>query len=195
MITDLLSTAQKENLIERSLKKGEILFHEDEICEYVGIIRKGNIHIISYLPDGKEIIYNTLKDNEIFGNNLIFSSDRRYKGNIVAKSDCEIVLIRKDDLLDIIETNRAFLLEYLNIQSDFSKKLNNTIKLLSISDAKERFLFYMYSHQNKVKYESVTELSKRLFLKRETLSRILSRLEKDGVIYRTSGIISMYNQK
>ena len=146
---------------------------------------------VSYLPDGNEIIYNSLKEGEIFGNNLVFSSEPYYKGNITAIEDALIGLLQKEDLLSILETNKDFLLEYLRIQSNFSKELNNRIRLLSLESAEERFLYYMHIHRNTITFRSISDLAKQLYLKRETLSRLISRFQKEKRIIRDDKTITL----
>ena len=128
-----------------SLNKEQILFLENEICESVGVVIKGEIEIVSYSFTGKEIIFNTLTSNMVFGNNLIFSSDPRYKGSVVAKTDSKVALINKNQLVALFKNNESFLLEYLKVQSDTGKQLNFQIKLLSLESAEERFLYYLHS--------------------------------------------------
>jgi len=183
-ITLLLTQQEKDYLHERSLFKGETLFHENERCECIGIVHSGRIRIVSYLSDGKEVIYNELAKDEIFGNNLLFSSDPFYKGNIVSLTDTSLYLLYKEDLLKILHENPQFLMAYLEVQSDFSKTLNARIRLLSIADSEERFLLYMHTHKKEITYVSISELSKQLYMQRETLSRLLSRLEKEKKIQR-----------
>lgn len=193
MLLDLLSKEEKKRILYKKLSKGSVLFHELEKCEQIGIIISGKVVILSYLPDGTKIIYNELKENGIFGNNLIFSKEPYYKGNIECLSDCEFALINKEDLLSLLSNNQNFLLSYMQIQSDFTKSLNTTIKLLSIPQAKDRFLFYLYSHSNKIEFNSISSLADTLHLKRETLSRLISKLEKQKVISRRNKCITMYN--
>ena len=188
-ITELLTEKEKACLIYKDLKKDEVLFHEDDVCEYVGIIMKGRVFIISYLSDGKEIIYNTLEKDQLFGNNLIFSSVPYYKGDIIAQSDSLIALIGKEDLLKILQNNKNFLKEYLKIQSDSSKILNDRIRLLSISSAEERFLYFMHENRNRVSYDSIEQLARQMYLTRETLTRLLRRLESNNSIIRENKVI------
>ncbi|MBP5279110.1 MAG: Crp/Fnr family transcriptional regulator, partial [Erysipelotrichaceae bacterium] len=143
----------------------------------------------SYLSDGKEIIYNTPDKDQLFGNNLIFSSVPYYKGDIIAQSDSLIALIGKEDLLKILQNNKNFLKEYLKIQSDSSKILNNRIRLLSISSAEERFLYFMHENRNRVSYDSIEQLARQMYLTRETLTRLLRRLESNNSIIRENKVI------
>ena len=149
------------------------------------------MQIVSYLPDGKQIIYNSLKEGDIFGNNLVFSSDPFYKGNIIAVQDSTVVLLKRDDLLNILEGNKEFMVEYLRIQSNFSKELNSRIRLLSLENAEDRFLYYMHIHKNKITYRSVSDLAGQLYLERETLSRLLSRFVKEKRIIRYDKTITL----
>ena len=144
----------------------------------------GHADIISYLQDGTEIIYNRLQTDDVFGNNLLFSSDPRYKGNIIAKSDCQIALLKKEQLIRLLKNNEAFLKEYLKIQSDQGKKLNSRIRLLSQNSARARFFCYMHDHHDRISYTSINDLAKDLYLSREALSRLLSSLEKEKRIIR-----------
>lgn len=167
---------------ELSFKKNETLFFEGDLCDHISLIISGKVSIISYFADGKEVVYNTITKGQMFGNNLIFSSEPYYRGDVVAIEDTEIAYIAKEDLINALSSDKVFLNLYLTQQSDFSKTLNFKIKLLTISGAKDRFLYYLTFNNNEIEYRSVTKLAKELYLTRETLSRTLSKLEDDGVI-------------
>ena len=181
-IYSLLTSKEKKLCEIHRYKKDQILFHEDDYCEYVGIVNKGLITISSYSLNGTEIIYNNLHEGEIFGNNLIFASSPYYRGNVVAKNNSEVVLINKKNLLHILQTNQLFLEKYLTLQSDFGLKINAKLKTLSFSSAEERLLYHLQLNNGHITYSSITSLAALLFLQRETLSRLLSSLEKRNVI-------------
>lgn len=190
-VLNLLTKQQLEKVTIKSLEKGVTLFRENDECNCIGIVLEGEVSIVSYLNNGNEIIYNTVFPNGIFGNNLVFSSNPFYKGNIITSVDSRIALIYKDDLINLLKTNELFMIEYLKIQSNFSIELNNKIKMLSIDSAEERLYFYMHEHNKIVSYTSITELAKQLFLKRETLSRLLSKLVKEKKIIKKNNTISL----
>lgn len=190
-LTDLLKENERKYLINKSLSKGEILFHENDVCKSLGIVTKGQLKITTFLENGKEIIYRDLKKDDVFGNNLLFSSEPLYKGDIIAVNDASVFLIFHDDLLKILEENLPFLTEYLKIQSDSTKKLNSRIKLLSFANARERLIYYFHECKNTIEYETISELADRLFLTRETLSRLISKMEKENSIIRTDKTIRL----
>lgn len=189
-----LTQQEQVSLKYRHFKKGETIFHEDEKCENVVIVISGRITISSFTYGGNEIIYNTLLAGQVFGNNLIFSSDPYYRGDVIAKEKSVLVFINKKQLKQFLKENEQFLEHYLKIQSDFGKQLNAQIKMLSFDSAEERLLFYLKINDGKIPYHSVTDLSSILHLKRETLSRLLTRLsgEKKIVLNRQKRYIEIF---
>ena len=189
-ILSLLTKEERTLLQVKSFKKNEIIFKEGEHCDNVAIISDGHVQIVSYSFSGKEVVFNSLSKNQIFGNNLIFSSDPTYKGNVISLDKTTIVFIKKDNLITLLSSNKDFLQEYLKIQSDFGKHLNSQIKLFSIDSAKERFEYYLFSHSGEIEFRTISSLANELNLKRETLSRLISKLEKENVIKRSLHHIS-----
>ena len=194
MITDCLSFEEKKLIKIIHFKIGEILFYENDICESVGIVVDGEIKISSMTFEGNEIIYNTLTKGSIFGNNLLFSSDNKYRGDVRGVTKGTLYLINKNNLIKLLMSNESFLIEYLAIGSTFSKSLNTKIKLLSFTNAKERFLYYLFIHNNKITIKSVTDLAHELYLTREVTSRLISSLIKENVISRNDKVITLVDE-
>ena len=186
---NLLSKEEKERGKIISVKKGETLFHEGEKCHYVGILLSGGITISSFTLSGQQIVYNIIEKGDMFGNNLLFSDNSSYRGDVIATSDGSVFLINKENLLKIMQNNGIFLENYLNLQANFSKKLNFNLKILSLSSARERFLYYLDERQS-IRYKSISALANSLYLTRETLSRLISELVKEGKIEKKDNLIT-----
>lgn len=166
----------------RSYKSGQTLFFEGNECEKVGIVKDGIVSIKSFFSSGKEVTYNRLEKGMMFGNNLIFSSSPYYRGDVICLEDSVVAFATKDQMLKILKENNEFLEAFLAEQADFSKQLNLQIKLLSISSAKDRVLYYLTFNKGFLRFKSITELASTLFLARETLSRTLTNLVDEGSI-------------
>lgn len=184
MIIDLLSDEEKKKVKFISYKEGETLFYENDTCSYLGIVVQGELKISSFTFEGNEIIYNRLLAGSLFGNNLLFSSDNKYRGDVKGVRSGTLALISKDNLISILMNNEKFLLRYLSEQSEFTKTLNTKIKLLTFSNAKERFLYYLFINDNHIKYQSITSLAKTIYLSREVTSRLISSLLIEGKIIK-----------
>lgn len=190
-ILNTLKPSQMKFIKTVRLNKDEVLFRENDKCDSIGIIIDGEVSIVTYLNDGNEVVFNKLKKNDIFGNNLVFSSFPYYKGNIITNISSEIALIKKKDLLYLLRNNEAFMIEYLNIQSDFTKTLNDKIKMLSMDSAEERLLYYLHENSNSIEIDSISSLAKELYIQRETLSRLVTKLQKQNIIIHKDNSIKI----
>ena len=179
---EYLETSERNLVIEKHFFKDEIIFQEEEKCEYLSLIKEGFIKISTYLKTGNEVIYKEVKTGDFFGNNLLFSSSPFYKGNVICLEDTTLLLIKKNDLLKVLQENRNFLLHYLLLGSDQSKKQNEMIKILSIESLEERFITYLEISSGEITLDSIANLSSKLRVRRETLSRLISKLVKEKII-------------
>lgn len=187
----LLNREEKQKLKIIKTHKDQLIFREDEECEYAGIVVSGQISIRSYNLNGKEVIYNTIDSGGIFGNNLLFSSDRKYKGDVISLKDSTVAIVDKETLLQILKENEDFLEYYLKIQADSLKQINLKVKLLSFDSARERFMYYLNYHQGLIHFESVSALANELSLSRENVSRLLSSLVKEGIIIKEKQLVKL----
>lgn len=175
--------------------KNSVIHHEGDICETIGVIISGKVDIVSYSFKGKEMTLNTLKAGDIFGINLIFSSEPVYKGDVIAKEKCVIAFINKESLTNLLQTNKEFLELYLKAQSDFGKALNARIQLLSFTNAEERLIYYASKNDNVIVFKNVTSLASQIGIQRETLSRLLTSLVKRHLIKKEKGKITFVKKK
>ena len=183
---------ESQNYQTKTFPKGRVLFYEGEECSSIGLVKSGLVRILSYSSKGTEIVYNEIGPDDFFGVHLVFGLDNKYKGNVVSSEDSEIFLIKKEEFQNLM-TQTEFFEEFMKLESTFVKSLNHHIKLLSLRSAEERFLFYLQYHGGKITFKNVTELTKSVHLERETLSRLLTSLEKRHLIRRLSHQIILLN--
>ncbi len=177
--------------ITKHYQKNNIVFNEDEICNYVGFIEDGEFIISSYSFYGNEIVYAKLNRGDLFGNNLIFSSNPKYKGNVICVKKGVIKLINKNNLLSLLSKYPSLLENYLKVSSLEILKLNNKVKVLSFDNAEERLIYFLKNNNNFYKYSSITSFSKELGLRRETLSRLITSLVNKKVILKQDNSITL----
>ena len=194
-ILKVLSKKEHQMVKGYQIAKGNIIYHEGDVCENIGIIISGKVDIVSYSFEGKEILINSLKAGDIFGNNLLFSSNPIYKGDVIAKEKCVVAFINKENLIYLLQNNKEFLNLYLNIQSDFGKALNARIQLLSFPNAEERLMYFASKNNNVIEFKNVTTLVATIGVQRETLSRLLTSLIERHLIKKEKGKITFIKKK
>ena len=194
-LLNVLSKKEHQLVKGYQIAKGNIIFHEGELCESIGIVVSGKIDIVSYSFEGKEQLINSLKAGEIFGNNLLFSSEPIYRGDVIAKEKSVIAFINKDNLVYLLQNNEDFLNLYLKAQSDKAKSLTARIQLLSFTNAEERLFYYASKNNDVIIFKNVTSLAATIGVQRETLSRLLTSLIKRHLIKKEKGKITVLKKK
>ena len=194
-LLNVLSKKEHQMVKGYQIAKGNIIFHEGDVCESIGIIISGKIDIVSYSFQGKELLINSLKAGEIFGNNLLFSSSPIYRGDVIAKEKSVVAFINKENLTNLLQNNKEFLDLYLQAQSDKAKLLTARIQLLSFPNAEERLFYYASKNHNIIEFKNVTTLAAILGVQRETLSRLLTSLVERHLIKKEKGKITVLKKK
>lgn len=194
-LLQVLSKKEHKLVNGYQVTKNSIIAHEGDVCENIGVIVSGKIDIVSYAFKGKEMLLNSLKAGDIFGNNLIFSSDPVYRGDVIAKEKCVIAFINKENLVFLLQNNQDFLKLYLQAQSDFGKSLNARIQLLSFTNAEERLFYYASKNDNVIIFKNVTALAAQIGIQRETLSRLLTSLVNRHLIKKEKGKITFIKKR
>ena len=194
-LLNVLSKKEHQMVKGYQIAKGNTIFHEGDYCESVGIVISGKIDIVSYSFGGKEQIINSLKAGEVFGNNLLFSSEPIYRGDVVAKEKSVVAFINKENLISLLQSNKDFLELYLQAQSDKAKTLTARIQLLSFTNAEERLFYYASKNNGIITFKNVTTLAATMGVQRETLSRLLTSLVERHLIKKEKGKIIVLKKK
>lgn len=182
----------------KKYKAKSIIFSEGEACQHLGIVLKGEVEISTTTILQKEYSIKILTPDSIFGENLLFSDGGVYLGNVVSKTDSEIALIGKEDLLRLLSNNPSLLEDYLRELSQSHLQLQQKIKILSQKTVAEKILFYLGEcskkiHSPRIPIKSKEHLAAYLNVPRPSLSRELISLKNQGMIDYDRHLITLLN--
>lgn len=169
--------------------KGEVVFLENDKCEAIALVNKGEVVATQSFADGHDKIIRTIKKGDAIGLSLIFSSNPQYRATFtITSKTSKLIIIKKEDLINLMATNSSVNERVLKYISDYSIEQFNHIKLLSCKFIRKKICSYLYNQykaKNKLEFEieySKTDLSAFLNAERPSLSTEISRLCKEGII-------------
>lgn len=173
-------------------KKGDIIFNEDDIIDYLYIIHSGKIKAYKINEDGKEQILYLLSDGDTFGEYSIF---REQKATFYAEAitDVRVCLLSRKNFHIIISKYPEIALKIMNYLSERLQNMELLLKDLSTEDVETRLKSMIIrlaqkegSKTNKGivinLYISREDIANLLGTTRETVSRKLHNLEDEGFI-------------
>ena len=187
-ILNLLKQNEKEKISYLNLKQNQILFHEGEECKSIFIIIEGQITILNYSLNGNEEIISILNKNDVFGNALIFSNNNYYLGEIIATKPTKLAIINKNELISLSQNNKSFLECYINLIAEKTIKFTIKTKLLSHKNIRSRIIYYLEINNYSIK-KNISFLAKELVLPRPSVSREISKMINEDIIYIKSNKI------
>jgi len=170
--------------IPRALRRREMLFLEGDSGHSMYLMAQGAVQLFRTSTEGKEVVIKLVRPGEIFGEVILFESDR-YPVSACALTASEVYLLPKkqfDGLLEEEEFRREFIAMLLAKQ----RYLSEQIFRLSALDAEQRF-FHFLRDQYGERDEYSIDLTKRevaaaIDALPETLSRLLLKLKEVGTI-------------
>lgn len=181
-ILNFLKQNEKEKISYLNLKQNQTLFHEGEECKSIFIIIEGQITILNYSLNGNEEIISILNKNDVFGNALIFSNNNHYLGEIIATKPTKLAIINKNELLFFLQNNKSFLECYINLIAEKTIKFTIKTKLLSHKNIRSRIIYYLEINNYSIK-KNISFLAKELVLPRPSVSREISKMINEDIIY------------
>lgn len=176
----------QNKLFIRNYPQDSLVFSEDENCLGLGIILSGQLTISTLSNNDKEYTINIIDENDIFGENLLFTDNNKYLGDGIATKNLRIIIIKKELLLEMF-SDKIFLENYLHLIANKNTKLRQRLKLLSQKTIEDRIMFYLYSEQKRLKTKTIPILNKEILantlnIPRPSLSRELIKLKEKGLI-------------
>lgn len=181
----------------KNYKSKDIIFKEGDICHYLSFIIEGEVEISTLSYNGNQEVISIVKEKDFFGQYILFQDDGKYLGDVIAKKPTKIINITKKNLLELFINDEEFLEAYISLISKESFNIKQQVKLLSHKNVIDRLIFYIENNQiNGIcKIDSVSSLSKKINLPRETVSRAISKLENDKYIIKDNNNLILVNKK
>ncbi len=176
----------------------QILFERDHKIDKLGIVIEGSLNLVSQKYNGSRVIVTTLKKNDLFGEALIYASAERSPYDLVSSGSSKVLLIPYRIFSYMCTNNCSYHKQLINnmlaILSNKIVMLNNKMRILNAETLKGRIAAYLLFLQKSSKTMIFDmpmkrqELAEYLNVKRPSLSRELSNMQKDNIIevYRSS---------
>ncbi len=182
-----------ENIVQRKkvLKKGEFLFHAGDSFDAIHAIRSGSLKTYTISSDGTEQITGFHLPGEIVGLNAISST--QYPSFAKALETSLVCSIPFDKLESLARELPGLQKQIFKVMSGEIREEQDLMMLLSKKNADERFAAFIMNFSARFKRRGLSDKEFQLTMTRgdignylglavETVSRLVTRLQKQGLI-------------
>lgn len=192
---DRLPESLRHAIALRELASEQILFRQGDSASAFFIVETGRFKITRYVAEGRSVTLQIARPGDSFAEIALFSDIYAYTA--IAEIASRIIVYPKQELL-------AALLEHSDLLEDFMTRLIRKnlslitqLELKDIRAAHKRVLQYLYSLADMENVDAVSfdrplnQIAIDLGLAPATLSRALTRLEREGRIIREQNLIRL----
>ena len=184
--------ALSELTFTRNFGKDGIIILAEEEGDTLFIIKEGQVKVSIVSEEGREVILSLLGPGAVFGELSLLDGKPR-SANVVATGETSLVMLRRSDFVQLIYKTLQIATALLAELATRLRKTDRQIEGLALLDVTSRIsetLLQLATDQGKETSEGITiesrpthqELANMSGTTRETVSRVLKRLEKQGYI-------------
>ena len=173
-------------------KKEDIIIKPGDKIHELGVLMKGNIHILNYDFWGNRTIQNELREGELFAEAYACNPTTAFESFVVAAQDCEVLYLDVRSIVtpcpNICTFHVLLSKNLLRITSSKNILLTRKIAHLSKRTTREKILSYLQDIDNNEHSINFTipfnrqELADYLCVDRSALSNELSKMKNEGLI-------------
>ena len=174
-------------------EKGDVLVREDDLATRgFYLILEGSAKVVLSGPDGREAVLALLEEGDFFGEMSLLDGDPR-SATVRATTEIRLVLLRRPSFMDLLQKHPEISIALLTALSSRLRQANRKISALALSPVHARVsgaILQLAEFQGfRVKGQVVIhdrptqqEIAEMASTTRETVSRVLGQMQKDGLI-------------
>jgi CRP/FNR family transcriptional regulator/CRP/FNR family cyclic AMP-dependent transcriptional regulator len=178
--------------LTRTYPKESFIILADEEGDALFLIAKGQVKVSLVSEDGREVILSLLGPGAVFGELSLLDGKPR-SANVVTTEDTELVMLRRSDFLQLLHRVPQIAISLLAELAARLRKTDRKIEGLALLDVTSRIsetLLQLASEQGSDTPQGVSlrsrpthqQMANMSGTTRETVSRVLKRLETQGYI-------------
>ncbi len=181
----------------RAYPRNMLVVQEGDSGHSMFIIIGGSVKVSSYAPDGREVVLSILEQGDFFGEMALLDEAPR-SATVTTMEDSELGQIRRPDferlMLDMPRITRKLLAEMVGRL----RRTSAVLERVSTMDVPQRLYNYLRDYCERrgiraldgcyeVRLPTHQLVADQLSTSRETVSRAISALKKEGVIQPLQG--------
>ena len=179
---------------------GETIIESGETCTHLRFLVSGSIVRRTASINRKVVVSEIIDAPNVIGPERLFGIDTTYPFTVTAHGECGILQIDKADYINILQNDKLFIFNILNLLSRNHQKNIQAVLSLSSGSVAERLAFIVLSVTQRGSRELKVEFRQKdmcamLGVQRTSLMNSLNTLAKQGVITFTTSEISVIDRE
>ena len=168
--------------------KEETIFHLMDPALRIAVILEGRVEAQKSFPNGSQVNVSVRGPGEMIGPASVFSKSQRYPCDIVALEPATLMMLRKEDLLSLMQKDVKILQNFTAEIASSTYMLQQRLELLSYSGIAQKAAFWLLMQVRQTGKslvqipDSMSRWAMIMNVSRPSLHREMKKLEEEGII-------------
>ncbi|BDD03139.1 Crp/Fnr family transcriptional regulator [Aureibacter tunicatorum] len=127
----------------KSYDKGEFVYFKEDASKMIYLVSKGKVRVVSYTPDGEEVVKSVLSKGEIFGEMALLGEQERKDFAVCASKNATICQLSVDDMHLMMRKNNTINLKIYKIIAFRVRKLERKLESMLFKDVRSRLMEFL----------------------------------------------------
>jgi CRP-like cAMP-binding protein len=182
--------------------KGDVVFHRTDLSTDLYIVNAGKFKAVLSDDEGGEMVLAQFEKGAFFGELSLLDGQGR-SATIVAETDSELAVLKKDVFLELLYNNPKIAVELMTTLARRLRKADEMIESLAFLEVGERLIRALLDaaiaegadSKGFLKAGKLThkELAARIGSSREAVSKCMKVLSMKGIVKEADGILVAHN--
>jgi len=182
---------------ERVLRAGGYLWHEGDAGRQVVLLIEGSLDILHNTDDGEIVVLRTVEESAVLGE-MSCLEGTSHSATVRARTDCRLLQMSADIFRQLVRSHPELLEELLKSQSERLRTMTRRVTVLAFESVQERLVQYLLAHSTEgpdsVIHTTHQELAERIAATRESITKALGALSRQGALQLSRGRIRVLDR-
>lgn len=172
----------------KSIRANEVIINDASYIKFIPIVLKGSLKVFRLEPNDKEILLYYIRPGETCVTSFFGGMHQEIsKIKAVAEEDTEILFVPSEKIVSLVKEFPDWVEYILKMYHKRFEELLDVVNALAFQKVDERILNFLQTksnllHTNKLEITH-EQIANEVGTARVVVSRILKRLEEDGVLF------------
>ena len=197
--------SQKENFLNevhfsiKSFKKDDWIISQGEDYTALYILIEGEIKTVMVDEKGDFMHIENIKAPLPIATGFLFAGNNKSPVSAIAKKECKIICIPKDNVFMLMKKHDAFMHAILTSISNKLQFLSEKVRLTSLRTIKAKIAYYLLKEsEGKSEFQLKTskqEIANLFGVSRQALTNVMKQLDEDNIIEMERRKIKIVNRQ
>jgi len=168
------------------IKKGQVIIHQNSICNHLHILLQGNLEVNIIDASGNNVKVENIVAPRSFGTPHLFDGNNIFPATFTVVEDGILLKATKESVFKLISSEPELLKNFLRLTGNCNACTVNRLRILSHKSIRSRFIYYILDHKQSdslsVMEHNQTQLAEYIGVTRPALAAEIKRMVDEGLI-------------